>query len=283
MIYLLIGLAIPLIFVVSKEVFFKFNVQSREEVEKITRLPIVGTIESSKHKEQVVVKNHMRSSFSEGFRALRTRMEYIAKKESPISMLVTSTEPQDGKTFIALNLASVYEIGKKKVIVVDFDLRRPALSKSLNMEKNKGLSNCLIGQTTLDEVIITSEHGFDVLPAGTMPPNPSELIRTRATKEIIKRLNETYDYVILDCSPVGLVSDASFLAKYVDVVLFVVRNEKTNRNFLKHTVKELKEDGMGNMAIIYNDVDAKGSYYSGKRYYGKSAYYLKHSSYYHNE
>ena len=282
--YLLIGLLIPLIYVLCKEFFFKFAVQSREEVEKITKLPLLGTIEKSNKKEEVVVKKYPRSSFTEGFRSLRSRMEYLAQKESPISMLVTSTEPQDGKTFIALNLSSIYQLGGKKVIVIDFDLRRPALTRSLGLENAKGLSNCLIGQIPIEEAIISTEYDFDVLPAGVIPPNPSELIRSKKTKEIIKALYEKYDYVLLDCSPVGLVSDAHFLARLVDVVLFVVRNEKTNKNFMKCTVKELVDDGITNMAIVYNDVDTKAGYYGGRRYYGKSSYYLKHGkNYYHND
>jgi capsular exopolysaccharide synthesis family protein len=281
--YLLIGLLIPLLYVLCREFFFKFAVQSREEVEKITKLPLLGTIEKSDKKEEVVVKRYPRSSFTEGFRSLRSRMEYLAKKENPISLLVTSTEPQDGKTFIALNLSSIYQLGGKKVIVVDFDLRRPALTRSLGLENVKGLSNCLIGQIPIEEAIITTEYDFDVLPAGVIPPNPSELIRSKKTKEIIKSLYEQYDYVLLDCSPVGLVSDAHFLARLVDVVLFVVRNEKTNKNFMKYTVKELVDDGINNMAVIYNDVDTKVGYYGGRRYYGKSSYYLKHGNYYHND
>ena len=284
LIYLIVGLLLPLIFVVCKEFLFKFSIQSRDEVERITKFPILGTIEHTKRKQQVIVKKYPASSFTEGFRNLRSRMEFIAKKESPISMLITSTEPQDGKTLIALNLASIYQIAGKRVIVVDFDLRRPLLSKSLGLEDQKGLSNCLIDQITLDEAIIAHpEYDFDVLPAGIVPPNPSELISTDKTKEILNELYKRYDYLILDCSPVGLVSDAHFLSRLVDVVLYVVRNEKTNKNFLKYTIKELREDGINNISIIYNDVNVQGGYYANQRYYGKSSYYMKHSSYYHNE
>ncbi|MDH8702305.1 tyrosine-protein kinase Etk/Wzc [Dysgonomonadaceae bacterium PH5-43] len=282
--YLLIGFLIPLVYIICKELLFKYSVQSREEVEKITQLPIIGTIEKSKKKEEIVVKHFPRSSFTEGFRNLRSRMEYIAQKEKPISMLLTSTEPQDGKTFIALNMASIYEISNARTVVVDFDLRRPALSRSLGVDKNKGVSNYLIGQVDLDDIIVHSEeYNFDILPAGVIPPNPSELVRTDKTKELINTLLERYDYVILDCSPVGLVSDAHYLAKLVDVLLFVVRNQKTNRNFLKYTIKELKEDNVENIAVVYNDVNIKDGYYGMKRYYGKSSYYLKHNSYYHEE
>ncbi|GHT00524.1 sugar transporter [Bacteroidia bacterium] len=276
MIYVLIGLLIPFIFVACKEFLFKFNIQSREEIEKITTIPLLGTIEKSKKKELIAVKAHPRSSFAEGFRNLRARMEYMVKREGSTSILVTSTEPQDGKTFIAINLASTYQMGGKKVILVDCDLRRPALSKSLDLDNNKGLSNCLIGQISLDEAIVPLEQGFDILPAGVIPPNPSELIRTPQAREIIQALIKKYDYVVLDCSPVGLVSDAHFLSRLVDIVLYVVRDEKTNKDFFKYTIKELQDDGITNIALVYNDVDAKISRY------GKGYYYLKHDSYYHN-
>ncbi|MDL2242058.1 polysaccharide biosynthesis tyrosine autokinase, partial [Bacteroidales bacterium OttesenSCG-928-L03] len=280
----LIGFLIPVVFVACKEFLFKFSVQSRDEVEAITQAPLLGTIEKSKKKEDLAVKNHPRSSFAEGFRNLRSRMEYVAQKESPISMLVTSTEPRDGKTFIAMNLASIYELAKRKIIVVDFDLRRPALSKTLGVDNKNGLTSYLIGQSTVDDIIIQDESvGFDLIPAGVTPPNPSELVRSHKTKELLDELYKRYEFVILDCSPVGLVSDAHYLARLVDVVLYVVRNEKTNKNFLKYTIKELKEDGVNNITVIYNDVNIKHNYYGNRRYYGKSSYYLRHGNYYHND
>lgn len=284
MTYLIIGLLIPLLYVISKEILFKFSVQTREEVERITGFPIISTIEHSARKEQMVVKKFPRSSFAEAFRSLRSRLEFIVQKESPIALLVTSTEPQDGKTFIAINTASIYQIAGKKVVVVDFDLRRPMLSKALGLDNRKGLSNYLINQISLEEAIIMHpDLDFDILPAGVTPPNPSELIRSDKTKNLIARLTKEYDYVILDCSPVGLVSDAHFLSRLVDTVLYIVRNEKTNRNFLRYTVKELREDNITNISIVYNDVNIKAGYYGSRRYYGKSSYYLKHGSYYHNE
>ena len=94
-----------------------------------------------------------------------------------------------------------------------------------------------------------------------------------------------YDYIIFDCSPVGLVSDAHFLAQHVDVILYTVRNEKTNRNFLKYTIKELKDDNINNIVVVYNDVNLRSGYsgYGNKRYYGRSSYYVKHDSYYHDD
>ncbi len=285
--FLFVGivLALFIIYVVCKELIFNFTIQSRDEIEKLG-LPVLGTIEHSDKKNQMVVKAFPKSGFAEGFRNLRSRMEYVTKKESPIIMLLTSTEPKDGKTFIACNLASVYQLTGRKTIIVDCDLRRPAMSKTLDVGNEKGLSNYFIGQVELEDIIITHpDYEFDVIPAGTIPPNPSELIRSEKTAELINRLSEMYDYIVLDCSPVGLVSDAHFLARHVDVVLYVVRNEKTNRNFLRYTVNELKDDNITNLVVVYNDVNLRSGYsgYGNKRYYGRSSYYIKHDSYYHND
>ena len=284
MLFGIIGLLIPLAFVLCKEILFKYSIQTREELERISKLPVIGTIEHSKRKEFLAVRKYPRSSFSEGFRNLRSRMEFIAKKEKPVSMLITSTEPKDGKTFIAVNMASIYHISNRKVILIDFDLRRPMLTKSLGLENRKGLSNYLISQVELKDIIYTHpELDIDIIPAGATPPNPSELIHSDKTKEMLQTLYTEYDYVILDCSPIGLVSDGHFLARLVDVMMYVVRNEKTNRNFFKYTIRELLEDNINNIALVYNDVDIQSGYYGSRRYYGKSSYYLKHNSYYNNE
>ncbi len=283
--FIIVGLFIPGIYILMREVLFKFTIQTRDEVEQMAGLPIVGTVETSDKDVDMVVKYYPKSGFTESFRSIRSKLEYLAKKEFPLSILVTSTEPGDGKTFIASNLSMVYQMTGKKVLMVDMDLRRPALSKQLlGADTHKGVSNYLIGQVTLDSVIVKHpDYGFDFLPAGTIPPNPSELIRSDKTKDMIDYLYGKYDYIVFDCSPFGLVSDASYIAKFVDLLLYVVRNEVTNRNFFKYTIKELKEEHVGAIGIIYNDVNLKSGQYVSKQYYGKSSYYHKRGSYYHEE
>jgi len=154
----------------------------------------------------------------------------------------------------------------------------------LKLETHRGVSNYLIGQVTLDEITISHpDYGFDIIPAGTLPPNPSELIKTQKTKELLQILKEKYDYVVVDCSPVGLVSDAYVLAKQVDVTLFVVRRGKTSKSFFKSVVSQLKYDGVSNMALVFNDVKGREGYYGTSRYYGNKSYYLKKNSYYHDD
>lgn len=286
--YFIIGLALPLLFVIGKEEIFNYVISTKEDCERLSGLPVIGTIENVSKKMSsggaTLVKNFPKSSFAESFRNMRIRIEYMAQKETGISIMVTSAEPGDGKTFIAGNIASVYQLTGKRVILVDFDLRRPSVSKLLNLHAKKGVSNFLIGQVNLDDVIITHpEYEFDVIPAGTLPPNPSELIKTKKTQDLLSYLHTKYDYVIVDCSPIGLVSDAYILSRYMDTTLFVVRRGKTNKSFFKSVVTQMRNDGLDHVALVFNDVKGREGYYGTSRYYGNKSYYLKRNSYYHDD
>jgi len=286
--YFILGLALPLAFVICKEEVFNYVISTKEDCERLSGLPVIGTIENVSKKMSsggaTLVKNFPKSSFAESFRNMRIRIEYMAQKEAGISVMVTSAEPGDGKTFIAGNIASVYQLTGKRVILVDFDLRRPSVSKLLNLHAKKGVSNFLIGQVELDDVIITHpEYEFDVIPAGTLPPNPSELIKTKKTQDLLSYLHTKYDYVIVDCSPIGLVSDAYILSRYMDATLFVVRRGKTNKSFFKSVVTQMRNDGLEHVALVFNDVKGREGYYGTSRYYGNKSYYLKRNSYYHDD
>lgn len=286
--FFFVGLALPLIFVVCKEELFNYAISTKEDCERLSGLPVIGTIENISRKmptgNTALVKNFPKSSFAESFRNMRIRIEYMAQKETGITILVTSAEPGDGKTFIAGNIASVYQLTGKRVVLVDFDLRRPSVSKLLNIQSKKGISNFLIGQVSLDDIVLTHpEYEFDVIAAGTLPPNPSELIKTKKTKDLLDYLHTKYDYIIVDCSPIGLVSDAYILSRYVDTTLFVVRRAKTNKAFFKSVVSQMRNDGLEHVALIFNDVKGREGYYGTSRYYGDKSYYLKRNSYYHDD
>ena len=287
--HLVFALILPLIFIVLKEEVLNFTISTKEECEKLSGLPVIGTIENvsdklSKGKKVVLVRNFPKSSFAESFRNIRVRLEYLAQREGKIMTLITSAEPADGKTFIATNIASVYQLMGKKVVIVDLDLRRPSVSGTLDIHATKGVSNYLIGQVSLEDITISHpDYGFDIIPSGTLPPNPSELIKTEKTKHLLEILKEKYDYVVVDCSPVGRVSDAYILAKMVDVTLFAVRRGKTNKSFFKSVISQLRFDGIDNAALVFNDVKGREGYYGTSRYYGNKTYYLKQNSYYHDD
>jgi capsular exopolysaccharide family len=275
----LLGLLLPILIVVLREIL-DFSIKSVDEVERIARYPLVGKIIISNKPETIIVKNYPKSSYAEAFRAMRTRLEFVVGNRNKSSFIITSAEPGDGKTYNALNLASIFQMTGKKVVLVDFDLRKPAVAKVLKEEVHRGVSNYLIGQVELKNIIHPyPDYGFDIIFAGTLPPNPGELTQSQATKDLIEELKSMYDCVILDCSPIGLVSDAHPLSYLVDTVLFVVRKNKTNRTFFRNIINQLKADDIKNVAVIVNGLDKTGTYNynGGKSYYYQTKY---HKDYY---
>jgi len=266
--FLLAGLFCPVALIVVRELL-DFTVKTVDDVERVSTYPLVGKIIISDKSDAVIVRNYPKSSFTEAFRAMRTRLEFVVGNQEKSSFVVTSAEPGDGKTYIALNLASVFQITGKRVVLVDFDLRKPAIGKVLKEEKHRGVSNYLVGQVEFDKIIHPHpDLGFDVIYAGTLPPNPGELTRSHSTKAFVEKLKQQYDCVILDCSPIGLVTDAHPLSYLVDTMLFVVRKNKTNKTFFRSVLQDLMRDSFEHVALIFNGLERSGKYgYNGNKYY----------------
>jgi len=271
--WLVIGLLFPLAFVIIKELT-NSTIRTSDELEKLTWFPNIGSIRTSKQTDPVLATKHPRSSFTEMFRIIRTRIEFIVQRKNHVVVLITSAESGDGKTYFATNMSSVYAMTKRKTLLVDMDVRKPSVLKQFNCEKQHiGVTDYLVGDCTLEETIVHIEGlEFDILPAGTVPPNPGELVRSEKLKQMIDILREQYDYIILDTSPVGLVADAYSIMGYSDVNLFIVRQNKTNKSFVKRILTQLKADKITKIYSVLNDTNPRGSgYYAGK--YGKYGEY----------
>ena len=289
--HIMIGLILPLIFVVLRT-YFDNTIKTRRDIEKMTPFPVIGTTLQTAFKERVPVLGHPKSLFTEKFREIRTRVEFVAQKTKGITVMLTSTEPGDGKTFLSANLAAVYGHGTGKTLLIDMDYRRPSVSRLLGIQAEKGVSNYLIGQVSLEDILIKDKTlNFDVLPAGTVPPNPGELIKMDKLHKLLDQLKQEYDYIVIDTSPIGLVSDGYTISGMVDLMLFVVRYNKTNKKFFKNTISQLRQDGLKDVNIILNDVDSSAGYgysgnYGNSRYYGfwkKSSYHTDRAGYYAEE
>jgi capsular exopolysaccharide synthesis family protein len=297
LLFVIIGLLIPVAFVVIKELL-NTTIRGENDILNITKLPILGTIrhtDSQNNKIQSV--QNSRSLFAEGFRVIRSRIEFLVQRKTNVSILVTSAESGDGKTHFVANLAGIYSLISDKVILVDVDIRNPKLSEKLGYKEAKGLVHVLIGQATLDEVIVKddAELGFHFLPAGVVPPNPAELIGSEAMSKLLLELAQIYDYRIFDTSPLGLVADAYPLARNVDVNLLIARAFKSDKGFFKNFIEQIQQDNIDNVYVVLNDLKVPkvgkygkyghyGKYGYGKYSYGNSYYYHKQSSkYYHDE
>jgi tyrosine-protein kinase Etk/Wzc len=274
--FLLFGLLIPTVIVILIELL-NSTVRSSKDVEKGSSFPLIGGIRHTKSTDPLLVSKNPRSAFTEMFRVIRTRIEFIVQRKTNIMILNTSTESGDGKTYFSINLAAIYSMASKKTILVDMDIRKPSINQRFNIIQPNGVTNYLIGQCNLDEIILhLPKVDFDILPAGSIPPNPGELIRSEKLAEMFEELRKRYDYIIVDTSPIGMVTDAYSLAHMSDVNLFVVRNNKTNKTFYKKLSTQLRLDNIPNLYSILNDVVDDGSRYSKYKLY-KYAYLFGYS------
>ncbi|MFZ2432569.1 MAG: polysaccharide biosynthesis tyrosine autokinase [Lutibacter sp.] len=280
MIALLLGTILPLFVIISKEVL-DTRIHSTEDIEKISPIPILGVVGNNGTDSNLAVFTKPKSGVSESFRALRSNIQFLftrSTKDKCKTIIVTSSVSGEGKTFVSINMATVFALGGKKTILVGLDLRKPKIFDDFEISNEKGVVNYLIGEENLEAIIQkTKIPNLDVIIAGPAPPNPSELLISSATDELINSLKENYDYVILDTPPIGLVSDAVELLKYADSTLYIVRQNYSQKGMLKMINEKYVKEEISNISIVLNDFTMKlryGGYGNGYGYgygYGKYA------------
>jgi tyrosine-protein kinase Etk/Wzc len=261
------GFGIPFLIIFLN---FLFNKKLKdEEIRKMTDIPVVGNIPHSSEKISTIVFDNPNSSIAEAYRLLRSRMQFFTKEAISPVILITSSMPGEGKTFTAINLASVYSLLGKKTILIGFDLRKPKIFQDFKLNNEKGISTWLIGQDKLPDIIQeTSYENLSVIPAGPIPPNPSELTSLEKTNELFTLLKEKYDYIIVDSSPIGLISDTFHLASLADACLLVVRPGRTLRDMFELTLKEINNSEMKGMSLVVNDIQSDSKYHGYGEKYG---------------
>jgi tyrosine-protein kinase Etk/Wzc len=258
---LLIGLMLPSgILVLFQAISDKITTE--DELKMLTPLPVVGHIPHSNLKFQTVVLSDPQSVQAEAFRSLRTRMQFFTRESTNPVILVSSSIPGEGKTFVAVNLASAYSLTGKKTLLLGFDLRRPSLSPDFNLDYSRGISTYLIGQDSLADIIQGSGfQDLDIIPSGPVPPNPAELAASEKSRELFAELRKIYDFIIVDTSPFGVVSDGLNQAVIADANIFVVRFHKSMKRPLLVTLSESREMGIRGMSLLVNDYRSnKGPY-----------------------
>jgi len=212
--------------------------------------------------------------YTEAYKALRTNFNFMSFNSDNRKVLVTSSVANEGKSSIVINLAlSLAQIGKR-VLVIDGDLRNPSLHRYLHIKKDpeRCLTAVLSGVSDLESCVMETVHGFDMLPGGIVPPNPVELISSRQMQALLDQAIETYDYVICDTPPVGVVTDAAALSVLCDGVLFVLRQKMTKKNQVYGALRRLETVKANVLGVVLNHFDVSDmsdrdyGYYSG---YGK--------------
>ena len=274
--YLVIGMLIPMILIILSELLNN-KIRSPKEVLRISPVfKLIGTLRHARSQNPTLVSSSPRSSYAEMMRAIRTRIEFILRRKDKIVVCVTSTESGDGKTFLSSNLASLYSMTGKKTLLIDLDLRKPNVHTKLGMESGVGVSNYLVGDCKLEEAMVKNpQFGFDLLRAGTIPPNPGELIHSDELTALLEQLKQEYDFIVIDSSPIGLVPDAYSIIERSDLCLFVIRCMQTNKSFCQQTLEQMAEvvETPEKIQLVLSDIPTEGRHSYGSGYgYGYGGY-----------
>ncbi len=237
------------------------SVSSAEDVAQVTAAPVVGRITTDLDAVRLPVRTALAgtSSWAEAFRVLRTNMQYIEVDHDQKVFVVTSSVPEEGKSTIVVNLAVTLALTNQRVALVECDLRRPMIAKRLDLDGAVGTTSVLIGKVSLREAMQSyADSGLKVLACGPVPPNPSELLQSKAMETLLAQLRAEFDVVLLDAPPLLPVTDAALLAAQADGALLVVRHGKTSRDQLSHAVERLDAVDAKTLGLVLNMTPAKG-------------------------
>ena len=278
-----VGLPVGIIFLTS---FTKFKIEGRGDVEKLTRLPIVGDVPLTGEKNgSIAVFENQNNLMSETFRNVRTNLQFMLGNGQKV-ILVTSTVSGEGKSFISVNLAISLSLLGKKVVIVGLDIRKPGLNKVFNISrKEQGITQYLSNpEKNLMDLVQASDvsKSLYILPGGTVPPNPTELLARDGLDKAIETLKKNFDYVILDTAPVGMVTDTLLIGRVADLSVYVCRADYTRKAEFT-LINELAENNkLPNLCTVINGLDfqkKKYGYYYGYGKYGKYYGYGKRYGY----
>lgn len=266
----------------------QFKIKTRADVERITKLPIIGDIPLTEEAKNnaIVVRENRNELMEEIFRSVRTNVQYMLSEGQKV-ILFTSTTSGEGKSFSAGNLACSFAYMGKKVVIVGLDIRKPGLNKVFQLShKAVGTSQYLADPDHTDLLSLcqksTVSDNLYILPGGSIPPNPTELVARKALDQAINILKEHFDYIILDTAPIGMVTDTQLIARVADLSVYVCRSGYTAKSEFK-LINALKEEGkLPHPCILLNGIDMNqrenGSYYGYGKYgkYGKYGYGKKY-------
>ncbi|MDP8222706.1 MAG: polysaccharide biosynthesis tyrosine autokinase [Candidatus Lernaella stagnicola] len=255
--------------------FLDTTIKSGEDLERTVEVPFLGIIPSFATDDETVpdeLFSHRfpKSSITESVRSIRTNITFSSAGKELKRLLVTSAGPQEGKSTAVINLGIIFAQGGKRVLIVDSDLRRPRLHRAFKVSRKRGLTNLIMGEAAIEDVIVHTEvPGVDLIPCGPIPPNPSELLGTPRMLELGLELAESYDLVLFDSPPVVAVTDAVVMSKIVDGVVLIAKAGKTTSEIISKAARQLGDVSASILGTVLNDFNIRSA---GYRYY----YYYYH-------
>lgn len=270
LVFLFLGLVLPAVAIYIRDLFNTL-IQSRTDVEKYSDIPILTELSHSDTLSPLIDLSANASANSELFRLLRTKLQFTLDKDTDKIILITSSMSGEGKTFVSVNLSAMLSMADKKILLIGLDLRRPQLARIFNFSEGLGISLYLSGQNDdIQSMIKESEDypGLFVLPAGAIPPNPTELIMKKKFETLIEQLRQEYDYIVIDSAPAGAVSDTFLIDRVSDITIYITRAGFTDRRYLEFANRAAHEKSLKRMYFVINDVNVEAHRYSYNKKYG---------------
>jgi len=264
----LMGLAIPFGFLIIRAALNN-KIRTQSDIEQLTDRPVLGKILHNSYKTSNVVFEYPKSNIAESFRTLRTNLEFFIRGEHKKVILISSCFENEGKSFVALNLAMSYAQLGRRSILVDFNLRKPKIYFKEQEEYKEGLSSYLINEAKLEDIIRKSPHDkLDYILAGIIPPNPVELVALEKTEQLIAVLRKDYDIIILDVTPLAQVTDAYLLLNHSELKILISRQNTTIKKVFSTIMKDLQQKNVKDLCIVIND----NRFYNDQYGYGYGYY-----------
>lgn len=245
------------------------SIRSFDALERASGVPVIGAIafDESAKQSPLIVDSHAQSVRAEAFRQLRTNLEFVDVDKPAKTVVITSSVPDEGKSSTATNLAVIFAEAGKKVLLIEGDLRRPRVADYLNIEGSVGLTNVLAGHVAVDEVLQPwGRGGLTILPSGSVPPNPSELLGSMSMVQLLRSMSERFDVILIDSPPLLPVTDAAILAAHADGALLVVRHGHTSRHQIAIAVSALKKVDAHLFGCVLNMAPTRGADAYGQAY-----------------
>lgn len=270
--FILGGLVLTTAYIRLKYIFNN-TITSKKAIEKITDIPVIAEVYKNEIGKNKKINLTERTVLTEQILNLRNNLKFLLTgKSDPPVILFTSSISGEGKTFISSHLGNAFTYNNKRAILLELDLRKPKLAQSLGINASQGITNYLAGEGSLEKIIkpVEGNDRLFVIPCGPIPPNPVELLESDKMKDLFGILRQRYDYIIIDTSPLGLVSDAKSLAPNIDIVLFVVRFNYTPAVKFKELQADIDREVFKRAGIVFNSVDLESSY--GYSRYGNGNY-----------
>jgi tyrosine-protein kinase Etk/Wzc len=270
---LFLGVLFPASYITGRKIFSD-KINDPDEIKQYCQLQRLGYIPQQKKISNNIMVAYPDEPISEYFRSIRSNLDYFLLGKKHKNILITSSIPQEGKSFISINIAASLAIAQQKTLLIGFDLRKGNdLYNEFGFRKLVGISSYLIGNASLEDIIISTKiENLDLMVSGEIPPNPVELISSDKTKDLMQEARLMYDYVIIDTPPFGLVTDAFLLMKYSDLNIFVARLNLISKKILSQNMEEIREKNLNNTYLLVNSVKT-----GGLGYYGYKGYPYKKS------